>query len=307
MSKKNLIANLVLYIFISTTIYAADIKSINLLIESKDYKSASEEIEKLLISDSDDPQLLFIKGVLFSEMGKQNEAIKVFEDLSKSHPNLPEPYNNLAVLYAQKGDFLAAKNALEKAIKTHPSYSTAHVNLGDLYTRMASESYNQALQIDKSNQSAKTKLSLIKRLFNFQPIGKNVALKISEENEKAESESNLNVPITINPSQVNEFIESWKTAWSSKDFDNYINHYSLDFMNNKNQNYEEWKKFRKPRIIYKDEIFIEISNLYFEVQKETVEVSFNQTYKSNNISSTSKKTLILKNENGVLKIINEIS
>ena len=307
MSKKNLIANLVLYIFISTTIYAADIKSINLLIESKDYKSASEEIEKLLINDSDDPQLLFIKGVLFSEMGKQNEAIKVFEDLSKSHPNLPEPYNNLAVLYAQKGDFLAAKNALEKAIKTHPSYSTAHVNLGDLYTRMASESYNQALQIDKSNQSAKTKLSLIKRLFNFQPIGKNVALKISEENEKAESESNLNAPITINPSQVNEFIESWKNAWSSKDFDNYINHYSLDFMNNKNQNYEKWKKFRKPRIIYKDEIFIEISNLYFEVQKEIVEVSFNQTYKSNNISSTSKKTLILKNENGVLKIINEIS
>ena len=146
------------------------------MIEEKDYLEAKKIVEQLLDSDKENPQLLFINGVLLSELGEIDKAINVFVSLTKSHPALPEPYNNLAVLYAQNGNFDLAKTALEKSIKTHPSYATAHINLGDLYTRMASESYNQALQIDKSNKNAKTKLSLIKKLFNFQPINKNIVL-----------------------------------------------------------------------------------------------------------------------------------
>jgi len=47
-------------------------------------------------------------------------------------PELPEPYNNLAVLYAARGDHDGARDALLRAISTHPSYATAHENLGDI-------------------------------------------------------------------------------------------------------------------------------------------------------------------------------
>ena len=58
------------------------------------------------------------------------DAIRIFSSLSEDYPDLPEPYNNLAVLYASQGQYEKAKGALEAAIRTHPSYSTAHENLG---------------------------------------------------------------------------------------------------------------------------------------------------------------------------------
>jgi tetratricopeptide (TPR) repeat protein len=102
-------------------------------------------------------------------MNKPNDAIAVFQKLTEDYPELPEPYNNLAVIYAQQKQYEKAKQALEMAIRTHPSYATAHENLGDIYSRMASQAYDKALQLDSSNTSAQTKLSMIRNL-----IGNNV-------------------------------------------------------------------------------------------------------------------------------------
>ena len=73
------------------------------------------------------------------------------------------------MLYASQGQYDKARAALEMAIRTHPSYATAHENLGDIYAKMASQAYDKALQLDKSNTTAQTKLNLIKDLF---PAGK---------------------------------------------------------------------------------------------------------------------------------------
>jgi len=293
----------------------ADIKLINKLIEDKNYEQAQIEINSMLKADSDNPQLLFINGVLLSESNKVNEAIKVFESLTKTHPNLPEPYNNLAVLYAQQGDFQKAKHALEQSIKTHPSYATAHINLGDLYTRMASESYNQALQIDGSNKSAKTKLSLIKKLFNFQPIRKNIEITKNANNESKvakieEPDSNNIIEKTSNNiplAEVESFIDAWKTAWEQQNFEAYINCYSLKFKNNNGQNFEEWKIYRKPRVTNKDKIEIKLTNLKITEIDNGFEVSFIQEYKSGNIDSRTNKKLIIETNENQIKIINEIS
>jgi len=249
--------------------------------------------------------LLFIDGVLLSELGEIDNAINVFVSLTKSHPTLPEPYNNLAVLYAQSGNFDLARTALEKSIKTHPSYATAHVNLGDLYTRMASESYNQALQIDKSNKNAKTKLSLIKKLFNFQPINKNIILaqdakKTQSFNEVKNKEEDINEKIFV-------MIDNWKNAWMSQNFDQYIEHYSDNFKNNKGMDLKKWKQFRKPRVINKPTININIENIEISKNNNLFSVSFTQIYQSGNIDSTTKKTLLIELVDNHLKIVNEIS
>ncbi len=130
------------------------------------HASALTRIDAYLANNPKDAQGRFLKGLILTEMNRHQDAIKVFSDLTVDYPQLPEPYNNLAVLYAAQGQYERAKQNLEQAIRTHPSYATAHENLGDIYAKMASLAYDRALQLDESNVSAQTKLALIRELFN---------------------------------------------------------------------------------------------------------------------------------------------
>ena len=130
---------------------------------------ALDKVNAFLVANPKDAQGRFLKGLILTELNRYPDAIKVFSDLTDDYPELPEPYNNLAVLYAAQADYERAKHSLEMAIRTHPSYATAHENLGDIYAKLASQAYDKALQLDKSNTSAQTKLSLIKELFSPAP------------------------------------------------------------------------------------------------------------------------------------------
>jgi len=138
----------------------------NRLMKQGQLGPALEKTEQVLAAKPKDAQARFMKGLILTEMNRHNDAIAVFTKLTEDYPELPEPYNNLAVLYAQQRQFEKAKNALEMAIRTHPSYATAHENLGDIYARMASQAYDKALQIDSSNASAQSKLALIRDLMS---------------------------------------------------------------------------------------------------------------------------------------------
>ena len=146
-----------------------ELQEANQLFKQGQLDRALERINAHLAKNPKDARGRFLRGIIFTEQNKPNEAIKVFTELTQEFPELPEPYNNLAVLYASQGQYDKARNALEMAIRTHPSYATAHENLGDIYAKMASQAYDKALQLDKSNTTAQTKLNLIKDLF---PAGK---------------------------------------------------------------------------------------------------------------------------------------
>ncbi|MFL6694005.1 MAG: tetratricopeptide repeat protein [Ramlibacter sp.] len=112
-----------------------------------------------------DPQMRFLRGVILTEQGKTSDAIATFTKLTEDYPELPEPYNNLAVLYAGQSQFDKARAALEMAIRINPSYATAHENLGDVYAKLASQAYSRALQLDAGNTAVQPKLALIRELF----------------------------------------------------------------------------------------------------------------------------------------------
>ena len=136
---------------------------------------ALERVDSFLKVNPKDARGRFLKGLILTEQGKQADAIKLFTGLTEDYPELPEPYNNLAVLYASQGQYDKARGALEMSIRTHPSYATAHENLGDIYAKMASQAYDKALQLDKSNSAAQTKLELIKGLFSIGARGARAA------------------------------------------------------------------------------------------------------------------------------------
>ena len=63
MTKRFLIAVL-LFVFTFSHYSIADISKLNKLIEEKEYLEAKKIVEQLLDSDKENPQLLFITGVL---------------------------------------------------------------------------------------------------------------------------------------------------------------------------------------------------------------------------------------------------
>ena len=138
---------------------------VNQLLRSGKFSEALTKADQYLAGKPRDPQMRFLKGVVQTEAARPTEAIATFTKLTEDYPELPEPYNNLAVLYAGQSQFDKARAALEMAIRTNPSYATAHENLGDVYAKLASQAYSKALQLDGSNVGVQPKLALIRDLF----------------------------------------------------------------------------------------------------------------------------------------------
>lgn len=141
--------------------YADDIQDAYKLYQQGQHDQALEKVNEFLSGKPKDAQARFLKGLILGEKNNIAEAIEIFSVLTEEFPELPEPYNNLAVLYAGQGKYDSARAALEMAISNHPGYATAHENLGDIYAKMASQAYGRALQLDNSNHAAKTKLVII--------------------------------------------------------------------------------------------------------------------------------------------------
>jgi len=144
--------------------FADDLPEVQRLIKQGQYPQALEKVDSYLSSRPKDAQGRFLKGLIYTEMNKPADAISVFTKLSEDYPELPEPYNNLAVLYAQQKQYDKARTALEMAIRTHPSYAIAYENLGDVYAKLASQAYDKALQLDNANSATQNKLALIRDL-----------------------------------------------------------------------------------------------------------------------------------------------
>ena len=126
------------------------------LVRSGKLPEALSKSEQYLATKPRDPQMRFLKGVIQRDSGKTTDAIATFSRLTEDYPELPEPYNNLAVIYVKQNQFEKARNALEMAIRTNPSYPTAYENLADLYSFFAVEARAKAAQL-RQNQSPRTK------------------------------------------------------------------------------------------------------------------------------------------------------
>ncbi len=149
-----------------STAHADEYADVAQLVRAGKLPEALSKADQYLATKPRDPQMRFLKGVIQRDSGKTTDAIATFTRLTEDFPELPEPYNNLAVLYAGQSQFDKARTALEMAIRTNPSYATAHENLGDVYAKLASQAYNKALQLDAANPGVPPKLALIRELFS---------------------------------------------------------------------------------------------------------------------------------------------
>ncbi|WP_427911759.1 tetratricopeptide repeat protein [Ramlibacter sp. MMS24-I3-19] len=150
---------------VSSLAQADEYADVTQLLRQGKPSEALARADRYLAGKPRDPQMRFLRGVILTEQGNTADAVSVFTKLTEDYPELPEPYNNLAALYAGQGQFDKARSALEMAIRINPSYATAHENLGDVYAKLASQAYSRALQLDRGNTTVQPKLALIGELF----------------------------------------------------------------------------------------------------------------------------------------------
>ena len=156
----------------ATTAAADDYGDVSALIKSGKLAEALAKTDVYLTAKPKDPQMRFLKGVVLTESGKTDDAIATLAALTQEYPELPEPYNNLAALYASQNQYDKARTALEMAVKLNPAYATAHENLGDVYAKLASQSYARALQLNAANPQATQKVAALRDMLAPQTKGK---------------------------------------------------------------------------------------------------------------------------------------
>jgi tetratricopeptide (TPR) repeat protein len=275
-----------------------------------------------LASKPRDPQMRFLKGVIQRDAGKLNEAIAIFTKLTEDYPELPEPYNNLAVLYAGQSQYDKARAALEMAIRTNPSYATAHENLGDVYAKLASQAYNKALQLDSNNTAVQPKLALIRELFTPGAKAQRPAAPMPTPTPApapapapvpaptpapppptpapAPAPAPTPAPTPAKPAaddaavrDVTLAVQAWAKAWSSKDMAAYLGAYGKDFDPPGNQSRSTWEAERRKRITGKSSISVKLDNLTATVNGNKAVAKFRQDYRADALTVSSRKTLEL--------------
>ena len=308
---------------------ADDLREAQKLYGQGKLQPAMEKVDAYLKAQPREPQGRFLKGLILTEQKKVTEAVQVFTGLTEDFPELPEPYNNLAVLYASLGNYDKAKSALELAIHTHPSYATAHENLGDIYAQLASRAYDRALQLDKNNTTAQVKLAMVKDLFVAPKAGApaarpeaakaepakvaaarpetakveapKVAAAPKAETAKVEPPKAAAAP-KAEPAKaaggddkaaVAAAIDAWARAWSAKDVKGYLAAYAPDFEAPGGESRAAWEKQRTERIERPKSIEVTVSIKSITVDGETAVAVIRQAYRSDTFKSNSTKTLQL--------------
>lgn len=301
--------------------FADDASDASKLLKSGQFVEAMQKVDAVLAQRPKDAQMRFLKGLILAEQNKHAEAIAIFAKLTDDYPELPEPYNNLAVLYASNAQYDKARVALEMAIRTNPTYGTAHENLGDIYAKLASQAYDKALQLDSGNSGAKLKLTLVKNLVGNTTGGTNpkvglqaapaptivankpiqtITTKPEPTPAKVEIKSNTKPIVTSNTDQddILKAAENWAKAWSNKDTNVYLAHYAKDFQTPKGESRKAWSEERRARIEGKGHINVKIEAPKVTIEGRTAIIKFRQIYSSDQLTANSRKSLEMIKQDG---------
>ncbi|MDD9893112.1 MAG: tetratricopeptide repeat protein [Gammaproteobacteria bacterium] len=328
--------------FASHSVWGADLLKAEQLLGAGQADAALLEVEAFLANDPTNPDGRFIQGISLARLGRADEAITVFRDLTSDYREIPEPYNNLAVLLAQTGDYTGARNALEEAVKYHPNYTVAWENLADIYSVMATVAYEKVLEQDPANAVAKQRLAAMSGAVTeapapaptpsapqpapkaadsagdslaavpILPTGTDVEEVLgTEESAPAPVQQQAVVAATNLPPEqeaVMGYVRSWASAWSEKDIESYIGAYGSNFQPQDNQTRGDWEKGRRARLAKPSQISLQLSqpSVTF-LDSDLAMVKFVQAYRSNTYQDTVRKTLLMEREGSDWRIVREQS
>lgn len=128
----------------ATLAHADDVADAQRLLQGGHPEAALARAEASLAQRPNDATLRFTRAVALMDLGRDAEALDAFQRMTQDYPELPEPYNNLGLLYARAGKLEEARVALETALRNDPSHRVARRNLGDVLLRLALQAWEAA-------------------------------------------------------------------------------------------------------------------------------------------------------------------
>ena len=134
-------------------------------IAQKNWQSALQLLDRRVADRPHDAQAAFKRATVLARLGRADDAIAGYTALTQQYPELPEPYNNLAALYAQRGDYERARTLLETAVAANPNFTLAYRNLGDLYLRLSAQAYGRAAQLNPRDALAASRQKAATAIF----------------------------------------------------------------------------------------------------------------------------------------------
>ncbi len=261
-------------------------------------EAALARLDAQLDRNPRDARARFLKGVIFSEQQRTAEAIGVFTALTQDFPEMPEPYNNLAVLHASQGEYRAAREALEMAVRNHPDYATAHENLGDVYAALAREAYATALRLDAGNRGARDKLDRLGQVIPGEASAP--AATTSEDATTEQTAPATTAPPAADPSaDVLAAVEGWARAWSRGDAAAYLAYYAPTFSPPGGMSRAAWEAQRREGFDVERDLRVTVASPSVTLEDDThARVSFQQNYASQTFERSALKTLHLVKRDG---------
>ncbi|MDH5600676.1 MAG: tetratricopeptide repeat protein [Gammaproteobacteria bacterium] len=271
----------------------------------------------------------FTRAQQLGAEGKFDEAISIYQGLIKSHPLLPEAYNNLAALYLKQKNTRQARFVLEQGLHAHKGYGVLYESLTAINVAMARQAYSKALQIDVKpadisiatlsleEESLKGKNQPIviskerasdKKPVEVEPAKSNQARENEKEKEviaaitsgaiKREAVTSPLKPVVVTSAKSVEspetVLQAWSTAWSAQAVDVYLSFYHEHYKPVNGMARKNWEQSRRFRL--KKPRWIQVSLSDFNVVKNTGKqavISFKQVYRSNSFHDVSDKQMVL--------------
>jgi tetratricopeptide (TPR) repeat protein len=292
-----------LHAAIAFTAHAGELDDIQRLADKGHHQDVLENVQRYLLQHADDKRALFIQALALQHLERNKEAITSYELLTRRYPDSPEPWNNLAVLYAASGDHNKARDALLSALNTHPSYATAYENLGNIYAKMAVSAYNRALETGNNNEASAI------ALVNIDQLPKSKTAPVAVAQLAAAPAAVISDTKTGNDKEVRNIIDAvngWSNAWAAQNVDGYLAYYAPGFKPAGGLSRSRWEKSRRELLLKPGFINITIKNPdVFIIDTRSARFSFEQSYTSDRFTDLTRKTLVLEKIDGQWQILRE--
>lgn len=148
---------------------ADTLADIDKLYRAGDLAQALRQADAAIAAQPRAAPVRFLKGVILADLKRDAEAIAVFTALTEDYPELPDAYNNLAVLLAAQGRLNEALVALQGALRNDPAHRAARQNLGDVHLALAIQAWSAAQSGDDKDDAALHRKLQLARQIQAQP------------------------------------------------------------------------------------------------------------------------------------------
>ena len=301
----------------------SDLTEVEKQLASGHYREALSRLDELLVNDRHNPLYQFTRALALTRNGQTGKAIAQYQALIKAYPDLPESYNNLAVIYFQQGKAEQARRVLEQAMQAHSGYARVYQNLQALNAAKARDAYARALQMPA--KQATVKLAAADKLVLQQAAIASVrpapavgvatkpalkpAMVYQAKNTHADKKTitPIKPPVTTGEdfARASAVLDRWATAWATKNVDQYLQFYSSDY-SPAGMSRSYWEKQRQMRINKPKWIKVTLRNIQLHAKRGSELVIWaEQEYAADNYSDVTRKEFVMQNISGEWRITKE--